>query len=103
MLDIAKGMEAADRNAQKLKGAESNSFRVGEVSAATNPCYRCGSDRHKPKDCRFKEVECRNCKKIGHLAKMCRSRGAGTSHTATGKSATKNFDGKFFPKRTKEK
>ena len=25
-LDIAKGIEAADRNAQKLKGAESNSF-----------------------------------------------------------------------------
>ncbi|XP_065888558.1 uncharacterized protein [Dysidea avara] len=99
-LDIAKGMEAADHNVQKLKGAESNSFRVGEVSASTNPCYRCGSDHHKPKDCRFKEAECRNCKKIGHLAKMCRSGGAGTSHTATGKSATKNFDGKNFPKST---
>ena len=31
---------------------------------------------------------------------MCCSRGAGTSHTATGKSATKNFDGKNFPKST---
>ena len=99
-LDIAKGMEAADRNAQKLKGTEHNPYRVGEVSAATYPCYRCGSDRHKPKDCRFKEVECRNCKKIGHLAKMCRSRGAGTSYTAPGKSATKSFDGKHFSKST---
>ena len=56
-LDITEGMEAADHNAQKLKGAEGNSFRVSEVSAVTNPCYRCGSYCHKPKDCRFKEVE----------------------------------------------
>jgi len=105
-LDIAKGMEAADRNAQKLKGTEHNPYRVGEVSAATNPCYHCASDRHKPKGCRFKEVECRNGKKIGHLAKMCHSRGAGTSHTAASKSATKSFDGKHFCKSnswTKEK
>jgi len=29
---------------------------------------------------------------------MCRSRGAGTSHTAAGKFATKSFDGKHFSK-----
>ena len=42
-LEIAKGMEAADRNAQKLKGAEGTSFRVSEVSVGTNSCYRCQS------------------------------------------------------------
>ena len=93
-LEIAKGMEAADRSAQKLKGAEGTSFRVSEVSVGTNSCNRCGSDCHKPKDCCFREAECRNCKKIGHLAKMYRSRGAGTPHTAPDKSASKTSEGK---------
>jgi len=89
-MEIAQGMEAADRNAQRLKGGEPN-LRVGEISRGTRntKCYRCGSDRHIAKDCRYKETECRFCKKKGHLAKMCFSRGT----TATNyKNPSKNSD-----------
>jgi transposase InsO family protein len=36
-------------------------------------CYCCGSN-HPADACRFKSAECRFCKKIGHIAKVCKSR-----------------------------
>lgn len=35
-------------------------------------CYRCGGKNHKVHECRFKNETCKICKKIGHLAKVCR-------------------------------
>ena len=37
-------------------------------------CYRCGGKHHHFR-CPCKEYECHNCKKKGHLAKMCRQKG----------------------------
>lgn len=73
-IEIAQGMEAVDHNAQKLKGGDN--LRVGEISQGTpkKMCYHCGSDQHRPRDCRYREVECRSCNKKGHLARMCLSR-----------------------------
>lgn len=71
-IEIAQGMEAADRNAVGPKG--SSELKINEVTVGTRHCrYRCGSDRHKGKDCRHKETICNNCKKKGHLARVCRS------------------------------
>lgn len=36
-------------------------------------CYRCGG-KHHPTRCTFKDYECHNCKKRGHLARMCRKK-----------------------------
>ena len=74
MMEIAQSMEAADRDAQKLKGNELDS-QVSEMSLGTQKsCYRCGSEQHKPRACPYREAECRNCKKKGHLARMCQSK-----------------------------
>ena len=35
-------------------------------------CYRCG-DKHDPQYCRFKNQQCRLCKKYGHIARACKS------------------------------
>ena len=70
-IEIAQGMKVADRNAVRLKG--SSELKINEVTVGTRHCYRCGSDRHKGKDCRHKETICNNCKKKGHLARVCRS------------------------------
>ena len=47
-------------------------------------CYRCGGN-HSPDTCWFKTAECRFCKKIGHIAKVCKSR---LRHTPTPQSDT---------------
>lgn len=54
-----------------------------EVTAAGKPCYRCTGKGHMPGVCCFKEVECRACKKKGHIDKACRSRPEGKKEKPT--------------------
>ena len=37
-------------------------------------CQRCGNTSHDPYDFRLKHEKCRNCEKIGHIQKVCRSK-----------------------------
>ncbi len=37
-------------------------------------CYRCEGSNHKPSDCKFRALTCRNCQKKGHIAKVFRSK-----------------------------
>ena len=37
-------------------------------------CYRCGG-KHKAPECGFKDAVCHFCKKPGHLARVCHSKG----------------------------
>ena len=85
-IEIAQGMEAADRTALRLR---SNELKINEVTMDHKGCYRCGSERHTGKDCRHRDTECNNCKKKGHLARMCRSRTAQNPPNQSGKG--KNF------------
>ena len=85
-IEIAQGMEAANHNALRLRSSE---LKINEVTADSKCCYRCGSERHKGKDCRHRDTECNNCKKKGHLARMCRSRTAQNTPSQSGKG--KNF------------
>ena len=75
MMEIAYSMEAADRNVQKLKSNKLN-LQVSEISLGINkkPCYCCGSKHHRPRDCPYKEAECRSCIKKSHLVRMHQSR-----------------------------
>ena len=40
---------------------------------ATHSCYLCGG-KHVSAECCFKTAACQNCGKVGHIAKVCRSR-----------------------------
>ena len=60
--------------------------RSGEKQQGTsNPvqleCSRCGG-KHEQSHCPFKQYECHNCRKKGHLARKCRTRGQ-ESHEKT--------------------
>ena len=85
-IELAQGMEAAEKNAQSFKGTEVTIQKIRQSATPRgagakqppadldNPCYRCGKKNHTPANCRFKEVVCHHCQKKGHLAKVCRQR-----------------------------
>jgi len=66
-LKIAQGMEAADLNAQQLKGADPTvqfvSSRMTPSQAVLKPFYRCGRNSHHAAECKFKDVICHTCGK----------------------------------------
>ena len=73
--ELARAMEAADRNAKDLKKA-SGTHAVGTQNKpagqrrgpTTSLCYRCGGP-HLASVCRFKDSECHHCRKKGTLPK----------------------------------
>ena len=96
-------METADHDARELQGPPTaavnklnrgtgKNFLTGRRppthKSSRNNCYRCGG-KHSANDCRFRQSECRFCKKVGHIERACRSklkqdqraRGSTTSQT----------------------
>ena len=83
--EIAQGMEAAEKNANRLQGGEAVHVPVNKViprkektegpgwRKQEKPCYRCGRSGHVPSACRFRDATCHKCQKKGHIAKACRS------------------------------
>ena len=76
--EVAQSMEAAERNAQQLKGADTPiqlvSRQLPKVQARNIPCSRCGGENHTAQECRFKEAICHACGKKGHISRACRSK-----------------------------
>ena len=78
-VQLAQGLEAAERGSRKLQGDEHTQIgRVGLPQKESKipgkkPCYRCGGDSHTPDLCHFHESECRKYHKRGHITRVCRS------------------------------
>ena len=70
--ELSLSLEAAENQAQELKGAEPI---VHCVESSPPKCYRCGGKNHKESQCKFKQAICHKCKKRGHIKRACRSRG----------------------------
>ena len=68
-LELAQGMEAAERTAKSLKGRET---AVNHLAA--KPCYRCGKTSHDHKDHKFRDVDSYNCGKRGYIVSVCQSK-----------------------------
>ena len=107
-VETALAMESAERNARDLKKSQHpqavNVLKNHSPTTASSQrtqtveCYRCGG-AHLATKCRFKDTECRLCKKKGHLARVCRSKKAtdkssSKSHKAGGTSKACK---KYFP------
>ena len=76
-LEIAQGIEAAEKNSKELKAEQPTTDLNFTGSSNRGPrnerCHRCGGRNHDPKVCRFRHVECHNCHRNGHIAAACRS------------------------------
>ena len=57
----------------KFQKKQSNK-KNGATKNDTKPCHRCGRAGHKPQDCPFRDTECYNCTKKGHLSAVCKSK-----------------------------
>ena len=93
-VDTATAMEAAARSAKQI---HSNNAVGGEINRVGNQkfnrgranqsqsnqqsssvdrkeCHRCGSQRHSPDDCFFRNKQCFYCKIVGHSKHKCKKR-----------------------------
>ena len=94
-LQIAVSMEAAQKDAHEFSKArvfqevesEENGATVTAVNkfaskstarksknSIQNKCFRCGRTNHNPDECLFKDRECHQCGKKGHIKPMCRKK-----------------------------
>ena len=60
-------MEAAEKSARSLKTTEPVMNKV-----SMKVCYRCGKTNYDQKECCFKDIDCHNCGKRGHIEAVCR-------------------------------
>ena len=91
-IEIARGMEAADKVVRSFKAIETpiNKLQRVQKSKKKEPtsCYRCGRSNHLAADCKFKDARCHLCRKTGHIAPACRSKPKSKPHRHTGKHQT---------------
>ena len=73
-IEIAQGMETAEKSARSLKGKEAAVNTLVRSTATATRCHRCGKDTHDQKDCKFRDADCHCCGKKGHIASVCRSK-----------------------------
>ena len=55
----------------KVKSKNSSAKQKSHQDFPRGTCGRCGSTTHVGKDCKFRNAECRFCKKTGHIEKVC--------------------------------
>ena len=77
-MELAQGMEAADKNAKSLKESDPairqiTKFKPNTQSMYRKPCGRCGKTNHDAQNCHFAKATCHACGKIGHIAPAFRS------------------------------
>ena len=80
-LELAQASELAEQGARVLQPQPPPSVEINKVSGMSQSsnrsavsCFRCGG-RHLGSSCRCKDWVCRACGKLGHIAKVCKSKG----------------------------
>lgn len=64
--------EIADSN--QSTSSSRSSFSTSAAVSARKSCWFCGGSLHKRDSCPARNSKCRNCGKLGHWSKVCRSK-----------------------------
>ena len=91
-LELAQAMELSAKDIKEMQGgATPQPVSVNKVqgqdgaakaSKNSSSCHRYGG-KHPAFRCRFKTEKCRACGKVGHIARMCRSKKKGKKQQPT--------------------
>ena len=81
-IELAQGMETAEKNAKELPQNDIPSAeKVNRGAQGKNgkrkfegTCFCCGKSGHKRNDCRLKNVVFPGCGKTGHVVRVCRNK-----------------------------
>ena len=75
-MELARAMEAADRDTKAFKPHEQPILKLNDRNSKfrdRSACYRCGRANHTADHCKIKDAACHRCGKVGHIAPVCRS------------------------------
>lgn len=82
MIDLARSLESAEQNAESYLNNSPKEITAAAAAAAVNHsykrekgCWNCGNRKHPKSSCPAKDQTCHKCNKVGHYAKLCKSRG----------------------------
>ena len=103
-LELAQAAETAESNAKQLEQVTQStvcariilekkgcgSHRQITASREIVRCYRCGG-KHNSDRCYFKNSNCHQCGKTGHIAKVCRSKQRDSKPVGQAKQGSKSF------------
>ena len=92
--NVPAGGTRSNRPRQSKPQYKGRERHQGAGGPEKEECSRCGG-KHSPAHCPFKNAECHYCKKIGHIARMCRQKGRGSGSGSEGK--THHVDEKETP------
>ena len=95
-VDTSNSENAVAASRAKAQGhSKSNRRRQGENqqpaqgpsgNSQSRQCASCGGE-HSRNTCRFRNVKCKRCSKLGHIARVCRAPTAAVVHNHTPESA----------------
>lgn len=98
-LKLARAIETASKDVKDLQPLEFAPSHmkapqaVHKMSTKQTPsrqqrqqkaCYRCGGVQHRAGDYRFIKETCHKCGKVGHIQKVCRSKGSASDSKPRG-------------------
>lgn len=77
IIEIAKEGEMVDRETEKLEKLSLAVHNIGNSKSQNKierKCFSCGYSGHFRDQCKFRNARCENCKKLGHLKRICRQK-----------------------------